>query len=108
MLQKQCPKTIFFLFKFFRTVDFPERNGRVNDILCHVSFFKNSISRSFLRGLEPNKACLSAWIVREIAFQPYLQFLYIISSNISSGTELAHLESGSSDVHACSVMTHCL
>ena len=91
-------KTNFFSLQVFRTLDFPERNGRVNDILCHLSFFKNSISRSFLRGLEPNKACLSAGIVREIAFQPYLQFLYIISSNISGGTELAHLESGSSQM----------
>ena len=64
----------FSLSKFFRTVDFPERNCHVNDILCHLSFLKNSISRNFLRGLEPNKACLSAGIVREIAVQPYLQF----------------------------------
>ena len=97
----------FSLSKFFRTVDFPERNCHVNDILCHLSFLKNSISRNFLRGLEPNKACLSAGIVREIAFQPYLQFLYKISSNMSGGTELGYLESGASQMcmHAQSCPT---
>ena len=46
---------------------------------------------------------------RQIAFQCYLHFLYKISSNMSAGTELGHLESGSSQMcaHAQSCPTLC-